>query len=360
QNIVSRLQKVPFEQLAQDVRRAIASLESTLQNADALVAQVKGEVAPELRAVVAHGGMPAAAMDEAMVGFAEGEGDVLLSTAIIESGLDVPRANTMLVWRADRFGLAQLHQLRGRVGRGRARGICYLLTDPADEPSEATLKRLRTLEALDRLGAGFAISARDLDLRGAGELLGEEQAGHVTMVGTGLYQHLLERALRAARGEPVEDWTPALNLGFQGAIPEDYAPEPEVRLNLHARLARAGEPEEVEALEAEIADRLGPYPDEVAALIDLTRLKVLCRRVGVARIDAGPAAVALTFRPEAGAGAHLADLLPDLAWRNDRLILARPTEDPGERRALCVDLLERLEDQAAKGKAPARSQGPPR
>jgi transcription-repair coupling factor (superfamily II helicase) len=137
------------------------------------------ELVPELQVMVAHGKMPAEEIDDAMVRFAEGDGDVLLATNIIESGLDVPRVNTMLVWRADRFGLSQLHQLRGRVGRGRARGVAYLLTDPAQEIAPATVKRLQTLETLDRLGAGFAISARDLDLRGAGDLLGEEQAGHV-------------------------------------------------------------------------------------------------------------------------------------------------------------------------------------
>ncbi|KAA2241211.1 TRCF domain-containing protein [Salinarimonas soli] len=318
------------------------------------------EVAPDLRLVVAHGKMPAAAMDEAMVRFADGDGDVLLSTSIIESGLDVPRANTMLVWRADRFGLAQLHQLRGRVGRGRARGICYLLTEPGTELPEATRKRLQTLEALDRLGAGFAVSARDLDLRGAGELLGEEQAGHVTLVGTGLYQHLLERALRAARGEAVEDWTPELNLGFAGSIPDDYIPEPEVRLNLYARLSRAEAAEEVEALADEIADRFGALPDPMAGLFDLTRLRVLCRRLRVARIDAGPAAIALTFRPEAGAGPGLAEAGPDLAWKGERLILARAAGDEAARRALAVDLLDRIEAYGANGKTPAGSQGPPR
>jgi transcription-repair coupling factor (superfamily II helicase) len=257
--------------------------------------------------------MPVAAMDEAMVRFADGEGDVLLATSIIESGLDVPRANTMLVWRADRFGLAQLHQLRGRVGRGRARGICYLLTEPGTDLPEATRKRLQTLEALDRLGAGFAVSARDLDLRGAGELLGEEQAGHVTLVGTGLYQHLLEGALRAARGEPVDDWSPELNLGAPGGIPEDYVPEPEVRLNLYARLSRAGATDEIEALADEIADRFGPIPEAMAGLFDVTRLRILCRRAGVARVDAGPAAIALSFRPEAGAGPELAGIGPDSA-----------------------------------------------
>ena len=157
---------------------------------------------------------------------------MLLATNIIEAGLDVPRANTMIVWRADRFGLSQLHQLRGRVGRGSRRGQVLLLTDPDDDDrATRTLKRLRTLEAFDRLGAGFAISARDLDMRGAGDLLGETQAGHMKLIGVDLYQHLLEAALRAARGEAVERWTPELHLGVAGRLPDGWIPEAELRVS---------------------------------------------------------------------------------------------------------------------------------
>ena len=161
-------------------------------------------IVPDLSLLQAHGKMPAADIDDVMVRFADGEGDILLATNIIEAGLDVPRANTMIVWRADRFGLAQLHQLRGRVGRGNRRGQVILLTGSDDKIGERTLKRLRTLATFDRLGAGFDISARDLDMRGAGDLLGDDQAGHMRLIGTELYQHLLGNALRQARGETVE------------------------------------------------------------------------------------------------------------------------------------------------------------
>jgi transcription-repair coupling factor (superfamily II helicase) len=185
------------------------------------------DLVPELSVRVAHGGLPADEADAVMVGFADGDGDILLATNIIESGLDVPRANTMIVWRPDRFGLAQLHQLRGRVGRGRAQGIAYLLSDPQDDLSDATRARLSTLEAFDRLGSGLAISARDLDLRGGGDLVGEDQAGHVRMIGAALYQRLLERAVRVARGEvEAGEWTPDIVLGETGAIPGDYVPTP--------------------------------------------------------------------------------------------------------------------------------------
>jgi transcription-repair coupling factor (superfamily II helicase) len=306
-----------------------------------------GELVPELEIVVAHGRMPAAEIDDVMVRFAEGEGDVLLATNIIESGLDVPRANTILVWRADRFGLSQLHQLRGRVGRGRLRGVCYMLTDPAKRISAATRERLRTLEALDRLGAGFAISARDLDLRGAGDLLGEEQAGHVKLIGIGLYRHLLERALEAARGEDsAGDWSPELNIGAAGLIPADYVPEPEVRINLYSRLDRLRGADELDALAAEIEDRFGPTPDSVNHLLMLARLRALCREAGVAKLDAGPQAVALTFRPGPDGDARMARAIEEaggaLERRGERLVAPRPSESVAEQLPAALELLEAL------------------
>jgi transcription-repair coupling factor (superfamily II helicase) len=307
------------------------------------------DLAPELEVVVAHGKMPAEQIDEAMVGFADGQGDVLLSTNIIESGLDVPQANTMLIWRADRFGLAQLHQLRGRVGRGRMRGIAYFLTDPESRIGEATTKRLQTLEALDRLGAGFAISARDLDMRGAGDLMGEEQAGHVKLIGLGLYQHLLERALRAAKGESLDDdWSPELKFGTAGSIPENYVPEQDVRLNLYARLARLQEPRDIDALRDEIEDRFGALPEEVEQLIGLARLRPLCRRLGVARIEAGPQAIALSFRPGRGENRGIMEALQgfrELQWKGDRLIAKQSSQSVAERQRLAAELLEGLDQK---------------
>jgi transcription-repair coupling factor (superfamily II helicase) len=253
-------------------------------------------LAPELTLLEAHGKMPVAEIDEAMVRFARGDGDVLLATNIIEAGLDVPRANTMIVWRADRFGLSQLHQLRGRVGRGARRGQIYLLTHGEDTIAPRTLSRLQTLQAFDRLGAGFAISARDLDMRGAGDLLGDEQTGHVKLIGVDLYQHLLEQALRSARGEPAESWTPTLNLGLEGRLPAAWIPEEDVRINLYARLARIEEIGALDTYEYELADRFGELPKEAQRLIALARLRLLARAAGVEKVDAGPAAIALTFR----------------------------------------------------------------
>jgi transcription-repair coupling factor (superfamily II helicase) len=248
---------------------------------------------PELSLVRAHGKMPAAEIDEAMVCFANGDGDLLLATNIIEAGLDVPRANTMVVVKAERFGLAQLHQLRGRVGRGARRGHILLMTGKADIPKR-TLDRLNTLAAFDRLGAGFAISARDLDLRGAGDLLGEEQSGHLKLIGIDLYQNLLGRALRHARGEEENAPEPDLRLGVAGRLPAEWIPEDEVRLALYLRLARLEDSAGLDALRAELADRFGELPDDAEALLGAAQVRLLARAAQVRRIDAGPAAIAIT------------------------------------------------------------------
>jgi transcription-repair coupling factor (superfamily II helicase) len=227
------------------------------------------------------------------------------------------------------------------------RGVCYLLTEPEATIGAATRKRLETLETLDRLGAGFAISARDLDARGAGDLFGEEQAGHVKLIGMGLYRHLLERALQAARGAPVEEeWAPEFNLGLAGRIPEDYVPEAEVRINLYARLAKLADEGELDALAEEIEDRFGPQPDPMCELLLLTRLKHLCRRVGIGRVDAGPQAIALTFRTDVTGDEAIQRLIKAskgrLAWRGERLIYARETNDTGERENVTMKLIEKL------------------
>ncbi len=294
------------------------------------------KLAPELETLQAHGKMPAAEIDEAMVRFGRGEGDVLLATNIIEAGLDVPRANTMAIWRADRFGLSQLHQLRGRVGRGGRRGQVLLLTDPDAQIAPRTLQRLRTLEAFDRLGAGFAISARDLDMRGAGDLLGEAQAGHMKLIGIDLYQHLLGGALRAARGEDVERWTPELHLGLEGHLPETWIPDEEVRVSTYARLARLPDADALDAFEAELEDRFGHLPDEARTLLGIARIRAAAREHHVARIDAGPAAIAFTPR------ADFAGEATGLTEKNGRLLLTERIEDPAERLARVEAVLDAL------------------
>jgi transcription-repair coupling factor (superfamily II helicase) len=303
----------------------------------AALAEKLRRIVPDLKVVEAHGKMPAAAIDEVMVGFGDGRGDILLATNIIEAGLDVPRANTMIIWRADRFGLAQLHQLRGRVGRGNRRGQVLLLAESEDAIGPRTLKRLRTLATFDRLGAGFEISAQDLDMRGAGDLLGEDQAGHMKLIGVDLYQHMLGAALRQARGEDVERWTPELNLGAGGALPATWIPEDDVRLTLYMRLARIEDEAALDAFEDELLDRFGPLPPPAEVLMDHARIRIGARTLRIARIVAGPAAIALTPRRDFSADARQADLTE----KDGRLLLSEKTAND-ERTTRVRVLLETL------------------
>ena len=308
------------------------------------LADALAEALPELTILSAHGRMAPEEVDAALVSFAEGEGDVLVATSIVESGLDVPRANTMVVCDAELFGMAQLHQLRGRVGRGRLQGICYLMTGAGETLSETTAQRLQGIAALDRLGAGMAIAARDLDLRGAGDLVGEEQAGHLRLIGLGLYQHLLGLAIREARGEIVEDWAPEISIDRPGSLPVAYIPEAEMRLNLYVRLARISDLQEVVALGEELGDRFGPPPPEVEDLLSLAKLRALCRTIGVARVDAGPKAIAFSLRHHVVA----ADLMGRasskqrswLSLKGGRLVYARASDTSRERLDLASHLLE--------------------
>ena len=257
---------------------------------------------PEVTFRTAHGRMGAAELDEVMTAFYEGRFDVLLSTTIIESGLDIPAANTMVVHRADMFGLGQLYQLRGRIGRSKIRGYAYL-TVPANRAITANAeKRLKVLQSLDELGAGFSLASHDLDIRGAGNLLGEEQSGHIREVGAELYQQMLEEAVaqaRAAGGEAVavkDDWSPQINLGLAVLIPETYIADLDVRMTLYRRIAHVADGEELNGLVAEMIDRFGPLPREVAALIRIVEIKLACHIARIERIDAGPKGATLTFR----------------------------------------------------------------
>ena len=297
------------------------------------LARMLAGLVPDLSVVVLHGRMKPDAMDAALVGFSQGHGDVLLSTDIIETGLDIPRANTILIWHADLFGLAQIHQLRGRVGRGRVRGMAWLFTDPASPPSEMAAERLQALAAHDGLGAGFAVAARDLDIRGAGDLLGDTQAGHVKLLGVELARYLLGRAMARARGEaPDEEWRPETVLDLPCAIPEEYMPDAAARIALHAKLAQPGD---LTALTEELEDRFGPLPDPLRHLIGQAERRSTCRELGVARLEAGPAAVAADMRSEP----------PDvegLERKGLRLILRQPSAGPDERLVLARRLLSRI------------------
>jgi transcription-repair coupling factor (superfamily II helicase) len=259
---------------------------------------------PEITFTVAHGQMAAGELDDRMNQFYDGKYDVLLATTIVESGLDIPTANTMIIHRADMFGLAQLYQIRGRVGRAKTRAYCYLTTRPRAPLTPQAQKRLRLLVSLDNLGAGFNLASHDLDLRGAGNLLGEEQSGHIKEVGYELYQQMLEDTIARLRaGElgmaPVDDqWAPTLNLGVPVLIPDAYVPDLDVRLGLYRRLSSLTTKVELEGFAAELIDRFGPIPREVNTLLLVVRIKAMCKRAGIARLDAGPKGATVQFHQD--------------------------------------------------------------
>jgi len=255
---------------------------------------------PEAKFVVAHGQMAPTELEEKMSAFYDGGYDILLSTTIVESGLDIPNANTLIVWRADMFGLAQLYQLRGRVGRGKTRAYALFTTPVNRSITPQAQKRLEVLQSLDSLGAGFQLATHDLDIRGAGNLLGDEQSGHIKEVGYELYQQMLTDAielLKAGVEEPQEEaWSPTIALGAPVTIPEDYVADLTLRLQLYRRLSTLETDQDIESFAAEMVDRFGPTPPEVEQLLKIVAIKALCRRAHIEKVDAGPKGVIVAFR----------------------------------------------------------------
>ncbi|SEM41434.1 transcription-repair coupling factor [Loktanella fryxellensis] len=271
-----------------------------ISDMDEMVAWMEREV-PEVTFVTATGQMAAGELDDRMNAFYDGKYDVLVATTIVESGLDIPQANTMIVWRADMFGLSQLYQIRGRVGRSKTRAYAYLTTVPRQKLTPAAQKRLRVLASLDSLGAGFTLASQDLDIRGAGNLLGEEQSGQMREVGYELYQQMLEdqiTAIRSGVAEGLQDdgeWSPQINLGVPVLIPEAYVPDLDVRLGLYRRLSDLSTKVELEGFAAELIDRFGPLPREVNTLLLVVRIKAMCKKAGIGQLDAGPKGATVRF-----------------------------------------------------------------
>ncbi len=311
---------------------------------------------PEVRIAVAHGQMASSELERVMEGFYDGAYEVLLSTNIIESGLDIPTANTIIIHRADMFGLSQLYQLRGRVGRGKIRAYAYL-TLPGDRaPTQAATRRLEVMQTLDTLGAGFTLASHDLDIRGAGNLLGEEQSGHIKEVGIELYQQMLEDAVAEARGaataRPVE-WTPQIAIGTPVLIPESYVPDLDARLALYRRIASLVDRLEIDAFATELVDRFGPLPPEVENLLEIIAIKRMCRDAGVEKVEAGPKGVVIAFRENKfrnpdklvryiNRNAASTRIRPD-----QRVVFTRDWEDPAERVKGLTEILDDLAQMAA-------------
>ena len=265
------------------------------------IAEFLREAIPEIKFRTAHGRMSPTELEDIMTGFYDRKFDVLLSTTIVESGLDISTANTMIIHRADMFGLAQLYQLRGRVGRSKQRAYALLTTQPNKKMTSDAERRLKVLQSLDSLGAGFNLASHDLDIRGSGNLLGEEQHGNIREVGFELYQSMLEDAVASMRsgGEDVADdgaWSPSINIGTSVLIPESYVTDLQARLGLYRRLADVQEQTDLDGFAAELHDRFGRKPEEVDHLLDIVSIKLLCRKANVAKVDAGPKGVTIEFR----------------------------------------------------------------
>ena len=259
---------------------------------------------PDIKILVAHGQMPVKQLEEVMTSFADGEADILLSTTIIESGIDMPRVNTMIVYRADMFGLAQLYQLKGRIGRGKVRGYAYFTIPPKRKLKPIAERRLNILQALDSLGAGFSLASHDMDIRGAGNILGEEQSGHIKEVGISLYQHMLEEEILRLRSgvladeqvKQIEDWAPQISTGIPIMIPETYVRDLGIRLGLYKRIGDIKDKEALDDIKEELIDRFGKLPIEVENLLATVEIKTLCRQASIDRIDAGSKGLLIGFR----------------------------------------------------------------
>ena len=318
---------------------------------------------PEIKPVSAHGQMGAGQVEERMAAFYDHKYDVLLSTTIVESGLDIPSANTIIIHRADRFGLAQLYQLRGRVGRSKLRAYAYLTYRADVQLSEVAEKRLKVLGDLDSLGAGFQLASHDLDIRGAGNLLGDEQSGHIREVGFELYQSMLEDAILAAKAGDIglererDAFSPQITVDAPIMIPEDYVPDLAVRMALYRRLNDCRDPSEIEGLAAEMIDRFGPLPDATANLIRLIEIKHNAIAANIAKIDVGARGALVSFHRDdfpdpAGLLAYVARLEGTAKLRPDmKLVINREWTDPRSRLNGLLQLTRGLSRIAQKAAA---------
>ncbi len=296
------------------------------------IEKILRDLVPDIKIAVAHGQMPAKQLEDIIGDFADGKYDLLLSTTIIESGIDMPKVNTMIIYRADMFGLAQLYQLRGRIGRSKVRGYCYFTVPQKKKLNQTAEKRLAILQALDTLGAGFSLASHDMDIRGAGNVLGTEQSGHIKDVGIALYQHMLEEEIERQKaglnnealieGQNTE-WSPQIITGVPLMIPENYVRDLGVRLGLYRRIGALKDENELMDMREELTDRFGTIPPEVENLLKTIEIKQLCYKANIAKVDAGAKGILIAFHNDKFAAV---DKLIDLVSRSFGVLKIRPDQ----------------------------------
>ena len=320
--------------------------------------QTLQDLIPDLKIAAAHGQMPASKLEKIMTDFVEKKYDLLLSTSIIESGIDIPSVNTLIIHRADRFGLGQLYQIRGRVGRSKLRAFCYLTLPQNMKLGPVAQRRLSVLQSLDTLGAGFNLASQDLDIRGAGNLLGEEQSGHIQEVGVELYQKMLEEAVAALKAgkkqeEIEEKFSPQIALDLPVLIPETYIGDLALKMELYHRIAALQTEEEAQKMRQEMEDRFGPLPEQVINLFKVVSLKILARQANVEKVDVGPKGAVLSFWKKsfpnpAGLISFIQDQLGTVKLNADyRLTVMRTWNKPQDRLNGITKLLKTLAELAS-------------
>lgn len=315
------------------------------------------KMVPELKIVAAHGQMKPTELEQIMTDFVDGKYDILLATSIIESGIDMTKVNTIIIHRADMFGLAALYQLRGRVGRSKVKAYAYLTTAENKQLTSGAQKRLEVMQSLDSLGAGFTLASHDLDIRGAGNLLGEEQSGHIKEVGIELYQKMLEDAVALLKsGQDIEHiseevYSPQISLGLSVLIPEKYIADLSLRMELYHRMANLKNAQEIQSMRLELEDRFGPLPVEVENLLTTVSLKMLCLRAHIERVEAGTKGASISFRnnlfPNPAALVGFINTQMGLAkLKPDKLIITRTWNNSLDRLTGVKNLLEKFAQMA--------------
>jgi transcription-repair coupling factor (superfamily II helicase) len=309
---------------------------------------------PEARIVVGHGQLPERELERVMREFTQQKHNLLLCSTIIETGIDNPHANTIVINRADKFGLAQLHQLRGRVGRSHHQAYAYLLTHEEAKPTAQAQRRLDAIQAMEELGSGFFLAMHDLEIRGAGEVLGENQSGEILEVGFAMYTNMLNAAVKALKdGKKIPDLTAPLsitseiNLRVPALLPNDYCPDVHERLTLYKRLANCDGDEELGALQEELIDRFGDLPPQAQALVETHRLRLAGKPIGIAKLDAGPASIQLQLilNPPIDPADIILLIQSDRAFKlagPDKLVWTKPTANLKDRVSAVKDLFRKL------------------